>query len=258
LAVADHIRTEKQRGSSLAREVEKGRVTEEYGGAILSHVRGVTSLEELADCDLVIESIIEDMDEKKKLLAALDGLCPEKTLFTTNTSSLPVIALAAATRRADRVVGTHFHNPPHVMKLVEVARTIASSDEAVGLAKAFCESLGKKVIVVQDTPGFIVNKIIVPYFMEGVRALEAGLGTAEDIDQAMVLGGGHPFGPLAILDLVGLDTICVVAESLYDQFKDPKYAPPPLLKRMVLAGYFGRKVGKGFYDYPTKATGSGS
>jgi len=235
--------------SSIARAVERGKITEQDRNNILDCLKAVTALEDLKDCDLVIEAIIEDSTEKKKLFAALDELCPGHTILVTATSSLSVIEIAAVTGRPDRVVGLHFGNPPTAMKCVEVARTIASSDGTVDMAKGFVESLEKKPILAKDTPGFVMNRFWIPFILEAIRVFEAGIASREDIDDCMVLGMGHTLGPLAAADLGGLDTIYMIANSLYDQLKDPKCAPPPLLRQMVLAGYLGRKTGKGFYDY---------
>ncbi|MBI4301715.1 MAG: 3-hydroxybutyryl-CoA dehydrogenase [Chloroflexi bacterium] len=235
--------------AALTRQVERGRLTAENKDATLSRVAGTIELSDLRDCDIIIEAVIEDMAEKKKLFSALDGLCPDHTILASNTSSLSIIEMATATRRLDRVIGTHFFNPPPVMKLLELVRSIATSDETVAACRSFGESLGKTVIVAKDTPGFIVNRLLVPYLLDAVRLLEAGVASREDIDNGMAMGCNHPMGPLGLLDLVGLDTLYFVANAMYDEFKDPKYAPPPLLKKMVLAGRLGQKSGQGFYEY---------
>lgn len=235
--------------SSLARGLKAGKLTEAQRDEALGRLRGTTNLAEFADRDLVIEAIVENMAEKKKLYARLDAICPPQSIFASNTSSLTIIEMAAATRRPERVIGLHFFNPAPVMRLVEVVRTISSSDEALETGIKFVESLGKRPILAQDTPGFIVNRLLVPYLINAVRLLEAGLATKEDIDQGMVLGCGHPMGPLTLLDYVGLDTAFSAANAMCEEFKEPFYAPPPLLKRMVLAGRLGRKTGKGFYEY---------
>ncbi len=235
--------------SLLARNVGKGKMTEQDKETVLARLKGTTAIGDLGDCDLVVEAVIEDMAEKKKVFAALDGFCPKHTILTSNTSCLSITEMAMATKRPDRVVGTHFFNPVPVMRPVEIVRTIASSDETVATAKSFGESLGKTVILANDTPGFIVNRLLIPFILDAIRALEAGVATREDIDNGIVLGLNHPMGPLTLGDFVGLDTAYFVANAMYEEFKDPKYAPPPLLKKMIIAGYFGRKTGKGFYDY---------
>jgi 3-hydroxybutyryl-CoA dehydrogenase len=239
---------ERVRGS-LAKAVERGKLEQGTMEATLARLKGTTSLADLGDCDLVIEAAIENMAEKRLVFTALDAACPPATIFASNTSSLPIIEMAAATKRPDRVVGLHFFNPAPVMKLVELVRTIASSDETVATARAFGQSLGKTVVLAKDSPGFIVNLLLIPFLLDAVRALENGVASREDIDQGMVLGCGHPQGPLALLDLIGIDTTYYIANIMFDEFKDARYAPPPLMKRLVLAGHFGRKTGKGFYDY---------
>lgn len=233
----------------LGKDIEKGKISKEDGEATLKRIKGTTNLEDFADCDLVIEAIIENMDEKRKLYSSLDQICKPETIFSSNTSSLPIIEMAAATKRPDKVGGTHFFNPVPVMKLVEVVKTISLSDASFNILKAFCESLGKTVIVAKDTPGFIVNLLLIPYLLDAVRALENGVASRDDIDIGMKLGCGHPMGPLTLLDFVGLDTTYYIANIMFEEFKDSRYAAPPLLRRMVLAGHYGRKSGKGFYDY---------
>ncbi|HWP34639.1 MAG TPA: 3-hydroxybutyryl-CoA dehydrogenase [Thermodesulfobacteriota bacterium] len=240
-----------QVAAGLDRSVAKGRLTREAREAARAALRGTTGLAELAGCELVIEAIVEDAEAKRRLFAELDTLCPPATLFATNTSSLTVTELAAATRRADRVVGLHFFNPVPLMPLVEVARGLATGDEAFEAAVAFARRLGKTPLVVKDRRGFIVNALLVPYLMDAVRALESGVAGVADLDQAMRLGCGHPMGPLALLDFVGLDTALRIAEILYEEYREARYAPPPLLRRLVLAGWLGRKSGKGFYTYDT-------
>lgn len=235
--------------SFLGKDIEKGKLSHEEGEATLKRLKGTTNLQDFADCDLVIEAIIENMDEKRKLFSALDTICKPETIFASNTSSLTIIEMAAATKRPDRVGGIHFFNPVPVMKLVEVVKTISSSDETVDALKAFGEGLDKTVVLAKDTPGFIVNLLLIPYMLDAIRAYEKGLASREDIDNAMKLGCGHPMGPLTLLDFVGLDTTYYIANIMFEEFKDARYAAPPLLKRMVLAGHYGRKSGKGFYDY---------
>lgn len=236
-------------GSNLDMITKKGKITEEERKAALGRLKGTTDVKEFADCDLIIEAIVEKMEEKIRLFAALDQICPEHTIFASNTSSLSIIEMASATKRPDRVVGLHFFNPVPVMKLLEIVRTIATSDETVDRAVNFGRSLGKETVIAKDSPGFIVNLLLVPFLLDAMRALESGLATKEDIDTAVRLGLAHPMGPLTLADLLGHDTTYSVACTLYDEFKDPKFAPPPLLKQMVAAGWLGRKTGKGFYEY---------
>lgn len=238
---------------SLAKFVEKGKMTAADRDAALGRLKGTTSLAELKDCDIVVEAIIENMDEKTKIYRELDALCPPKTIFASNTSSLPIGDMSAVTKRRDRFCGLHFFNPVPIMKLVEVVRSIDTSEETYQTAKSFAESLGKTVVTAKDTPGFVVNVLLVPYLLDAVRLLERGVASKEDIDQGMVLGCGHPMGPLTLLDYVGLDTTYYIAEIMFREFKDHHYAAPPLLRRMVEAGYHGRKSGRGFYVYEAKA-----
>jgi len=235
--------------SSVARAVEKGKATQEEATSALARLTGTTDLAALSECDLVIEAIIENMAEKKTLFRALDGICPPHAILASNTSSLCITEMASVTRRGGQVLGMHFFNPVPVMPLVELVRTILTSDATLEAAKAFGAALGKAVIVAKDTPGFIVNLLLVPYLLDAVRALENGVATKEDIDAGMKLGCSHPMGPLTLLDFVGLDTAYYIAGVMFEEFKDSRYAAPPLLKRMVLAGQYGRKSGKGFYDY---------
>jgi 3-hydroxybutyryl-CoA dehydrogenase len=200
----------------------------------------------------VIEAITENVALKKDTFARLDGLCPPRTLLASNTSSCTVTELAAATRRPAQVLGLHFFNPAPLMKLVEVIRTILTSEATFQAGWAFVQAIGKTPVAAQDTTGFVVNRLLVPYLLDAVRALELGIASREDIDQAMKLGCGYPMGPFTLLDLVGLDTTLFVAEVMFQEFREPRYAPPPLLRRMVLAGHLGRKSGKGFYDYPAR------
>jgi len=224
-------------------------MTEQQKGEVQGLIQGTTTPEDFDKCDLVVEAIIENMDEKRKLFARLDAICPKPTILASNTSCLSIIEMAAVTKRMDRVLGLHFMNPVPVMKLVELVRTIASSEETVAASRKFAESVGKTVVTSKDMPGFIVNRLLVPYLLDAVRALESGLATRDDIDQSMVLGCNHPMGPLTLADFIGLDTVYYIANAMHQEFREPKYAPPPLLKNMVVAGYYGRKSGKGFYDY---------
>lgn len=234
---------------TLAKSVEKGKLAEQDKAAIQSRLKGTTNVEDFADCDLIVEAAIENMDLKKKIFADLDRICPPHAVLATNTSCLSVTEIAMATKRPDQVIGMHFFNPVPVMKLLEVVTTIVSSEETLKTVKAFGESLGKTVIVAKDTPAFIVNRVLTPLMLEAIRVLEAGLATREDIDNGMVLGCNHPMGPLTLADFVGLDTMYYITEAMYAESKDPKFAAPLLLKRMVTAGQLGRKTGKGFYDY---------
>lgn len=234
---------------SLARGVEKEKITDAQREEALSRMRFTVELEELADRDLVVEAIVEDREAKQELFRALDGLCPQETLLATNTSSLPVTDLAAVTERPDRVVGLHFFNPVPVMKLVEVVRTLATSDETFQAATDFARRLGKEPITAPDRSGFVVNLLLVPFMLDAIRQLERGVATVEDLDTGMVLGCGHPMGPLQLCDFVGNDTTLRIAEIMFDEYREARYAPPPLLRRMVTMGRHGRKTGVGFYDY---------
>jgi 3-hydroxybutyryl-CoA dehydrogenase len=233
----------------LAKGVEKGKLTPERKNEILGRLDGTTSLEALKACDIVIEAAIESLDAKREIYRALDATCPPRTLFASNTSSLSITEMAAVTKRADRFVGLHFFNPVPLMKLVEVVRSPLTSTESFEAAVAFAVSLGKTPIRASDKTGFIVNRLLVPYLLDAIRAVEEGTGSVEDIDRGMQLGCGHPMGPLTLLDFVGLDTTYAIANIMFDDFRERRFAPPPLLKRMVQAGLHGRKSGKGFYDY---------
>ncbi|HET9708401.1 MAG TPA: 3-hydroxybutyryl-CoA dehydrogenase [Gemmatimonadales bacterium] len=234
---------------SLARLVEKGKLPAADRDATVRRLTFTTAVADLKSCDIVIEAVTEDLELKNALWKELDGLCAGGTIFASNTSSLTIAAMAAATQRPDRFVGLHFFNPVPLMQLVEVVRTVTTSEETFRRAYAFAGSLGKEPIAAQDTSGFIVNLLLVPYLLDAVRALEHGVGSVPDIDKAMQLGCGYPMGPLTLLDFVGLDTTYKIAEIMFAEYKEQKYAAPPLLKRMVLAGMHGRKSGKGFYDY---------
>ena len=234
---------------SLGKLVEKEKITRPDCDAVLARLHFTTRLEDLTGCDIVLEAVTEDLDVKNDLWKQLDGLCPEGTIFASNTSSLTIAAMAAATSRADRFVGLHFFNPVPVMKLVEVVRTVTTSVDTFDRAMAFARSLGKEPVAAKDSSGFIVNLLLVPYLLDAIRALEQGVGSVEDIDKGMQLGTGHPMGPFTLLDFVGLDTTYSIAEIMFDEYREKRYAPPPLLKRMVLAGMKGRKSGRGFYDY---------
>ncbi len=234
---------------SLDRAVEKGKLEASARDAALGQLQLTTSLEALAECDLVIEAVTEDLQAKNELFRTLDGVCPPRTIFASNTSSLPIAAMSAVTKRPDRFAGLHFFNPVPVMKLVEVVRTIATSPQTFDTAVEFARSVGKEPIVARDTPGFIVNRLLVPYMLDAIRVLEQGGGTIADIDKGMMLGCGYPMGPFTLGDFVGLDTLLRIADIMFDEYREARFAPPPLLRRMFEMGYFGRKSGKGFYDY---------
>jgi 3-hydroxybutyryl-CoA dehydrogenase len=231
--------------------VAKGKVTEETMKTTLGNLKGTTQLEDLADCDLVIEAVVENIDLKRELFSKLDTICKAETLFASNTSSLSITEMSTFTKRPDRFLGLHFFNPVPLMKLVEVVRTIRTADRAVASASEWCGKIGKTVVNTGDSTGFVVNRLLVPYMLDAVRVYEQGLASRDDIDNAMKLGCGYPMGPLLLGDYVGLDTTYYIAEIMFDEFKEPRFAPPPLLKRMVLAGLHGRKTGRGFYDWST-------
>jgi len=234
---------------SLAKFVEKAKLAAPDRDAVLKRLSFTTAVADLKSCDIIIEAVTEDLDLKNQMWKELDGLCPPSTIFASNTSSLKIAAMAAATKRADRFVGLHFFNPVPLMPLVEVVRTVTTSDEAFRRAFAFAKSLGKEAVAAKDNSGFIVNLLLVPYLLDAIRAVEHGVATIPDIDKAMQLGCGYPMGPLTLLDFVGLDTTYKIAQIMFAEYKQQHYAPPPLLKRMVLAGMYGKKSGKGFYDY---------
>jgi 3-hydroxybutyryl-CoA dehydrogenase len=234
---------------SLGKFVEKGKLTAGDRDATLKRLRFTTTTADLKPCDIVIEAVTEDLDVKNALWQELDGLCGPATVFASNTSSLTIAAMAAATKRGDRFIGLHFFNPVPLMPLVEVVRTVTTSAETLRRAFAFAKSLGKEAVAAKDSSGFIVNLLLVPYLLDAIRAVERGVGSVPDIDKAMQLGCGYPMGPLTLLDFVGLDTTYKIAEIMFAEYREQRYAPPPLLKRMVIAGMNGRKSGKGFYDY---------
>jgi len=236
-------------GAQLARSVEKGKLRDNDKAAILARLHGTTRLTDLAACDVVIEAATENLEAKKQVFVTLDGILAKHALLASNTSSLTIVELAAATQRPDRVLGLHFFNPVPVMKLVEVVRTIVTSDAAFAAARQFVVALGKDVVEAKDTTGFVVNRLLVPYMLDAVRCYEQGLASKEDIDRGMKLGCGYPMGPFELLDFVGLDTTLYIAEIMFEEFREPRFAPPSLLRRMVLAGHLGKKSGRGFYDY---------
>jgi 3-hydroxybutyryl-CoA dehydrogenase len=238
---------------NLARLVEKGTITEAQKGEIRGRLKGTTAIEDLKDCDLVIEAIIEQLPAKRELFAKLDALCGPSAIFASNTSSLTITEISTATKRPERFVGLHFFNPVPVMKLVEVVRTISTDPAVYEEMVEFGAKVGKVPVRAHDSTGFIVNRLLVPYLLDAIRALEEGVGSIEDIDNSMKLGCGHPMGPLTLLDFVGLDTTYYIANIMFEEFREKRFASPPLLKRMVLAGWNGRKAGRGFYDYADPA-----
>jgi 3-hydroxybutyryl-CoA dehydrogenase len=233
----------------LSDGVAKGKVPQELRDKTMGNLSGTTSFDDLATCDLVIEAIIENVEEKRKSYAALDGLLAEHAIVCSNTSSLCITELASTTKRPDRFAGLHFFNPVPIMKLVEVIRGLATTEATYTAVFEFAQSLGKEPITAPDRPGFIVNRLLVPYLLDAIREYEGGLGTLEDIDKGMKLGTGYPMGPFTLLDYVGLDTTYYIANIMFEEYREPRFAPPPLLKRMVLAGRLGRKSGRGFYEY---------
>jgi 3-hydroxybutyryl-CoA dehydrogenase len=238
---------------NLSRLAEKGAITEAAKNEIRGRLKGTTKIEDLKDCDVIVEAIIEQLRAKRELFSALDAICPPMTIFASNTSSLTITEIATATKRPQRFVGLHFFNPVPVMKLVEVVRTIATEPAVYEEMVAFGAKLGKTAVRAHDSTGFIVNRLLVPYLLDAIRALEEGVGSIEDIDSSMKLGCGHPMGPLTLLDFVGLDTTYYISQIMFEEFKERRFAAPPLLKRMVLAGWNGRKAGRGFYDYSNPA-----
>ena len=234
---------------SFDKAIEKGKATAADRDAALARITFTTSLRDLASADVVIEAVVEDLAVKSQMFSELDAICGADTIFASNTSSLTIAEIAAATGRSDRFVGMHFFNPVPAMKLVEVVRAIRTSQSTVDRALEFVKSLGKEPIRAHDNSGFVVNLLLVPYMIDAIRALESGVASIADIDKGMMLGAGYPMGPFTLLDFVGLDTTYRIAEIMYDEYREPRYAPPPLLKRMVIAGMYGKKSGLGFYDY---------
>jgi 3-hydroxybutyryl-CoA dehydrogenase len=235
--------------ASMRRAVERGKLEEAARAGARARIRGTTALADLAACELVVEAVIEKIEEKKAVLRELDAVLAPEAVLASNTSSLSITEMAAVTRAPARVVGLHFFNPVPVMPLVEIVRGLTTSDAVVQAAREFAQSLGKTVVVAKDAPGFIVNRLLIPYLLDAIRLLELGVASREDIDTAIALGLGHPMGPLTLLDFVGLDTTLYIAEAMFQEFKDARFAPPPLLKQMVVAGWWGRKSGRGFYEY---------
>ena len=235
--------------SALTKRVEKDKLTHQDKEAILSRIKGTINISNFRDCDLVIEAVIENLDLKKKIFADLEEICPKPTILTTNTSCLSITDLAFATRRPDKVLGLHFFNPPPIMALLEIAVTMITGQDTITTCQVFGKSLGKTIVLTKDTPGFIANRLALPFILNAIHLLENGVATRDDIDNAIKLGYNHPYGPLMVADLIGLDVLNFIVESIYQELKDPQFAPPILLKKMVSAGWLGRKTGKGFYDY---------
>jgi len=234
---------------SMSKAVQRGKLSQADREAALAHIRGTLNLADFKDCDLVIEAAVENMSLKKTIFTELDSICRSDAVLASNTSSLCITEMAAATERPDKVLGLHFFNPVPVMPLLEIVRALLTSDETLELAKSFGEKLGKTIVVARDRPGFIANLLFVPYALDAIRWLDAGLASKEEIDTTMKLGFNHPMGPFTLMDFVGLDTLLFIADAMYAEFKDARYAAPPLLRRMVLAGLLGRKSGRGFYTY---------
>lgn len=234
---------------TLKKSVEKGKITQEEKDNTLCRIRGSTNDKDLIGCDLVIEAIPEKIDLKKKLFAELDEICPEHVIFATNTGVLSVVDMAIVTTRPEKVLGLHFMNPVSTMKLVEIVKTIATSEETLEAGKQLCKSIGKTFVVAKDRPGFVANALLVPFLLNAIRMVENNVATKEDIDVAVNLGLNHPMGPLALLDFIGIDTVYFAANAMYEELRDPQYAPPVLMRKMVTAGWLGRKTGKGFYEY---------
>ena len=234
---------------NLDKAIEKGKISQDDKTKVLGQITTTTHLKDLADCDLVIEAVVENMPAKVEIFKKLDDIVKKEAIFASNTSSLSITDMSAATSRPNQFMGLHFFNPVHIMKLVEVVKTISTSDDVFARGKEFAESVGKTAVTCGDRPGFVVNRLLVPYLLDAVRILEDGTASREDIDNGMKLGCGHPMGPLTLIDFIGLDTILYIGDIMFDEFKDSHFASPPLLRRMVNLGYLGKKSGKGFYDY---------
>jgi 3-hydroxybutyryl-CoA dehydrogenase len=235
--------------TSLERAVKKEKITVQDKDATLARIHGTLKIEDFKDCDLVIEAVLENLEEKKRVFAGLDKVCPPHAYLASNTSCLSILDMAMATKRPSQVLGLHFFSPVPVMKLVEIVKTLVTRNEAIEMARTFCQSIGKETVLCQDTPGFIANRLSMVYLVYVIRCYEQGLATKEDIDKTMRLGLNHPMGPLELADFIGLDTVYYILNAMHDELKDPLFAPPTLLKKMVTAGHLGRKTGKGFYDY---------
>ncbi len=235
--------------SVLSRNVEKGRMSQEDKEATMSCIKGTTQYRDFSDCDLMIEVAIEKMDLKKEIFTELDKICPEYTILSTNTSCLSIIDIAMVTSRPEKVLGLHFFNPVPVMQLLEIVNTIVTSEDTMNTVMAFGESVGKTIVIAKDAPGFIVNRLLIPFILNAIRMYESGIATCEDIDNGMRLGANHPMGPLALADLIGLDTVHFIASAIYEELKDTAFISPVLLNKMVTAGKLGRKTGEGFYSY---------
>ena len=235
--------------TSLERAVKKEKITAQDKDATLARIHGTLKIEDFKDCDLVIEAVLENLEEKKRVFAGLDKVCPPHAYLASNTSCLSILDMAMATKRPSQVLGLHFFSPVPVMKLVEIVKTLVTRNEAIEMARTFCQSIGKETVLCQDTPGFIANRLSMVYLVYVIRCYEQGLATKEDIDKTMRLGLNHPMGPLELADFIGLDTVYYILNAMHDELKDPLFAPPTLLKKMVTAGHLGRKTGKGFYDY---------
>jgi 3-hydroxybutyryl-CoA dehydrogenase len=233
----------------LGRSVDKGKISQQDKDAVLARIKGTTNMADFSACDLVIEAAPEEMELKKSVFAQLDKICPKHAILATNTSVLSIADIGSATERPDQVVGTHFSNPVPVARILEMVRSIATSDATVAATKSFGESIGKTVVICKDMPGFISNRIFTSFLLNAIRVVESGIAEPEDIDTVFTMGAGHAMGPLATLDLIGIDTVLMGASAIYEELKDPQYAPPPLMRRMVAAGWLGRKSGKGFYQY---------
>ncbi len=233
----------------MSRAIEKGRMSQADKEAALSRIKSSVDMNDFADSDLVIEAVVENMDLKKDIFAKLDKICPKEAILATNTSCLSIIDIASITSKPDKVLGMHFFNPAPIMKLLELVRTVSSSDETIEIVRKFGQSLGKTMIVAKDTPGFVVNRLLIPFMLNAIRMLESGIASREDIDTGIQLGLGHPMGPLTLTDFTGLDTTLYVADAIYQETKDPQFIAPVLMRKMVAAGWLGRKSGKGFYDY---------
>jgi 3-hydroxybutyryl-CoA dehydrogenase len=235
--------------SSMAKSVERNLMSQADKDAAMSRIKGTTSMNDFADCDLVIEAAVEDMELKKGIFTELDKICKKDAIIASNTSCLSILNLAIVTGRPEKVAGIHFFNPVRAMKLVELVKTIVTSDETLAASRKFCESLGKTVVIAKDAPGFIVNRLMTPFILNAVRMLESGVASREDIDTAINLGLNHPMGPLTLVDLIGIDTFLLFADAQYEAFREDQFVAPTLLRKMVAAGWLGRKTKKGFYDY---------